>query len=186
LGRSANWRWIYPSGSFGQNALRSIAGSSAKQPSIVLFMFKHCFHYDFTIGFVCGSWLRLRKISLSVGFIWPNRISDRPLGSFAQTGPLECSSRTNAACLARGGRSVRDRVSAGRKRPKPSDIRQSRPLAHLRSWPWFLVCSIRQLMPCQPQNYRELVLSPQECLSFRHCSCLQVRIPPERRIRDFR
>jgi hypothetical protein len=32
------------SGSFGQNALRSIAGSSAKQPSIVLFMFKHCFH----------------------------------------------------------------------------------------------------------------------------------------------
>ena len=39
-GSSANWRWIYQSGSFGQNALRSIAGSSAKQPRIVLFMFK--------------------------------------------------------------------------------------------------------------------------------------------------
>jgi hypothetical protein len=57
-------------------------GSSAKQASIVLFMFKHCFHYDFTIGFVCGSWLRLRKASLSVGFVWLMR-SSRPKGSSA-------------------------------------------------------------------------------------------------------
>ena len=26
-------------------------------------MFKHCFHYGFAVGFVCGSWLRLRKLA---------------------------------------------------------------------------------------------------------------------------
>jgi hypothetical protein len=56
---------------------------SAEQPSIVLFMFKHCFHYDFTIGFVCGSWVRLRKASLSVGFVWLIRNRAAPTGSSA-------------------------------------------------------------------------------------------------------
>ena len=57
-------------------------GSFGEQPSIVLFMFKHCFHYDFTIGFVCGSWVRLRKASLSVGFVWlmRNRAADGFVG----------------------------------------------------------------------------------------------------------
>jgi hypothetical protein len=40
---------------------------SAKQPRLVLFMFKHCFDYDFPIGFVCGSWLRLRKYHCPLG-----------------------------------------------------------------------------------------------------------------------
>ena len=46
-------------------------------------MFKHCFHYDFTIGFVCGSWVRLRKASLSVGFVWLIRNRAAPTGSSA-------------------------------------------------------------------------------------------------------
>src|ERR1700730_5570050 len=56
--------------SFGQSACAVSAVCSAKQPGIVLFMFKHCFHYHFPIGFVCGSWVRLRKASLFVGFVW--------------------------------------------------------------------------------------------------------------------
>ena len=59
---------------------RGLFGQTA---SIVLFMFKHCFHYDFTIGFVCGSWLRLRKASLSVGFVWLMRDRAAPSGSSA-------------------------------------------------------------------------------------------------------
>ena len=64
---------------------------SAEQPSIVLFMFKHCFHYDFTIGFVCGIWVRLRKASLSVGFVWLMRNRAAPTGSSAT---LSCGHRS--------------------------------------------------------------------------------------------
>jgi hypothetical protein len=80
--------------------MRPIAGSSAEQPSIVLFMFKHCFHYEFT------HWLRLRKLA---SFAEKYHC---PLGSFGrivyqvgrwvcshtQTGRGNGSSRTNAPC----------------------------------------------------------------------------------------
>jgi hypothetical protein len=66
---------------------------SAEQPSIVLFMFKHYFDYDFTIGFVCGSWVRLRKASLSVGFVWLMRNRAAPKGSSAA---LSCGHRSLA------------------------------------------------------------------------------------------
>ena len=69
--------------SFGQSACAVSAVCSAKQPGIVLFMFKHCFHYHFPIGFVCGSWVRLRKASLSVGFVWLIRNRAAPTGSSA-------------------------------------------------------------------------------------------------------
>jgi hypothetical protein len=45
------------------NALLRRAPVGFVWPSVVLFMFKHCFHYGFAVGFVCGSWLRLRKLA---------------------------------------------------------------------------------------------------------------------------
>src|ERR1700730_11643495 len=54
------------SGSFGQSVCAISQVRSAKQASIVLFMFKHCFHWIFQIGFVCAEyhcplvrWVRL-------------------------------------------------------------------------------------------------------------------------------
>jgi hypothetical protein len=45
-------------------SVRALAGFV--WPSVVLFMLKHCFYYGFAVGFVCGSWLRLRKMSKMV------------------------------------------------------------------------------------------------------------------------
>ena len=42
-------------------------------PSVVSFMSKHCFHYGFAVGFVCGSWLRLRKCQRRIAH--PNQAS---------------------------------------------------------------------------------------------------------------
>jgi hypothetical protein len=51
----------------------------------VTFIFKHCFHYVFPVGFVCGTWLRLRKMSkwLHEGIV--QALAMR-LGSFGQIG----------------------------------------------------------------------------------------------------
>ena len=51
----------------------------------VTFIFKHCFHYVFPVGFVCGTWLRLRKMSkwLREGIVQPLAMR---LGSFCQNG----------------------------------------------------------------------------------------------------
>jgi hypothetical protein len=51
----------------------------------VTFIFKHCFHYIFPVGFVCGTWVRLRKMSkwLHEGIVQPLAMR---LGSFGQNG----------------------------------------------------------------------------------------------------
>ena len=183
MGRSANWRWIYPSGSFGQNALRSIAGSSAKQPSIVLFMFKHCFHYDFTIGFVCGSWVRLRKASLSVGFVWliRNRAAPtgssanwrwiHPSGSFGQNRraaarPSRLFAHTEdcAGSLLAGpsiARSINSaRVDASAWESAEAERYEAKPITLRVSM--FLVCSIDNLRLCQALCSRSRPANPRQ------------------------
>ena len=54
------------SGSFGQMLFSVALRSGFVWPSGALFMFKHCFYCGFAAGFVCASWLRLRKISKMV------------------------------------------------------------------------------------------------------------------------
>jgi len=58
-------------------------------PQIAVFIFKHCFHYTFPIGFVCGEWVRLRKMRVGLrfahdvfGFVRPKSVC---LGSFCRS-----------------------------------------------------------------------------------------------------
>jgi hypothetical protein len=82
----------------------------------VTFIFKHCFHYVFPVGFVCGTWLRLRKMSkwLHEGIVQPLAMR---LGSFGQNG----FARVRSADLRSSwGRSVklRSRLRGGTMRKR--------------------------------------------------------------------